>query len=241
MKTVKIISLSSLLIFVFLTSAFTPASETHSLEKAVAKKISFPEFLSHFEKVSMPFQVGLEDQWKYELPNKSKKAGKKSLEKKAPDRREMGEYLPIFSTGLYSRMGPPQVVPLARFYPNERSVAVIYMVYKRFWRANSGNYQMAIFDLKGNLINKEQSRLSEGFELARNSREETQTFIISDDGYIVKTKYKNIWRNDQQKKGVKDNQIIAYEKQGEETFYINEKGLVKAVKNYPDNSRASLD
>lgn len=253
MKAGKIWMSSVAIILVLGLSAFVPSSE-HLAPSDLPedRKTSFPEFLSHFEKVSTPFEVGLGDHWKYDqMRGTQTKATKKKMSRKDKSQSELKrsqqlrDFIPMMDIGLYSRSGPPEILPVARFYPNEQSVAVIFMTYKRFWGKHSNMFQMVIYDLKGNVIPKlnEETHDSHVFDLARCSRYETQTFSIDSHGHINKTSYKNIWKKDVDKKGAFENEVIAYEKMKTEVFRINEGGWVKVMEETPidANARASLD
>ena len=143
MKIKNLFVFASLILLVTLFSAFRPAVETTT---ETNKGESFTEFLSHFEKVELPYEITFDDFENYKQfksADKSKK-GKKQYKKSKMKSSKIGKtytdkngfihspirftkYIPEISRGRFSRRGPPRMYPVARFYPNEKMVAVIFL------------------------------------------------------------------------------------------------------------------
>lgn len=123
------------MILIFLTS-FIFVNNNPSESKIDYK---FVEFLSLFEPL--------------ELPTKSYSQEYKPVLKKVnvKERNDLQSKMMAFIPDLkmkFSRVGPPRIEPVGRFYPSEQHVAVIYKSYHPF---EEGNYseKMVIFELNG--------------------------------------------------------------------------------------------
>ena len=79
------------------------------------------------------------------------------------------------------------------------------------------------------------------FQLAQANYEESTTCRIDEQGNIWKNTYKNVWKEDLSKKGVKGNKIVDYKLAGTDVFTINDSGTVVQLKELPVDDRASLD
>lgn len=208
------------------------------------EKPDFVKFLSHFEKTATPFGAGLDQLKQYEaaINTEEEQRGKRQ----SRDRYEsFRNYIPEWHFGMYSRMGPPSVEPLARFYPSEDLVAVTYLTFRPFEFTQNLQVNLAIYDLQGNCIvttTEESPKIVEytSFPLGGTYTDITQTFTINEEGYIWKNSYKNIWKEDLADQGVLDNKIIDYELTSTEVFQFAPDGKISLVKEYPIASRASL-
>jgi len=209
---------------------------------------SFVEFLSHFPKTEMPYELKLEDM-KFTQYDRTrtmkKKISKKSIQGirvTSPIART--KYIPEVANGMFGRMGPPQVEAIARFFPNKKSIAVIYTVQNRY---NVGNkaYSLLIYDLKGNILFPEkkakQKIVYQGFPIASTGRENTVTCQIDTKGHIWKKTYENEWKEDLKIKGIMDNEITSYTLTDTEVFKVNDNGVAVQLKEFPIEDRASLD
>jgi len=194
---------------------------------------SFVEFLSHFPKIEMPYKLKLKDM------NFSKFDGTRNSKKKISKKPEV-------ATGLFGRMGPPQVEAVARFFPNKKSIAVIYTVQNRYDIGGVNKaYNLLVYDLKGKILfpekEAENKMVYQGFPLAHSGRENTVTCQIDTEGHIWKKTYENEWKEDLKVKGVMDNEIASYTLIDTEVFKVNDKGIAVQLKELPASDRASLD
>lgn len=249
MKNVFLYSLSSLFFISLLNIAFIKPQTTNIPQKEGGA--SFAEFLSHFEKVETPFAIQLGDLSTYanKKPAPKKKASQKYIKGVAQEfdktSKTMVHFIPELKHGLFSRSGPPEVLPIARFYPNDNMVAVVYMTYQEFWQKEFANYKLALFDLRGRELPladaEEKISYQRSFHLGQARYSKTQTFSIDEEGYICRNEYENLWKSPVQEVGFKNNEIIGYELKESTFFNITSAGQVEALKEYPIDSRASLD
>ena len=214
------------------------------------KKENFAEFLSHFPKIEMPFELKLED-LKPERYDRSRVASKKRISKKKGKAKfnispiARSEFIPEASFS-FGRMGPPQLEVVGRFFPNKKSIAVIYTSKSRFNIGGLGeNYHLLIYDLKGNIVfpqkEKDQKRVYAGFLLAYKNMVNTVTCQIDKEGYIWKKTYENEWEKDVKEQGYVENEITSYTITDTEIFKLNDKGIAVELKELPVTDRASLD
>ena len=219
--------------------------DTDTLQSPPIEDWAFVEFLSHFEKVENTFSIGLDDLYKYQALKQSKKSAKTKAKKSKGTLSRMStmKYIPELESRMFSRMGPPEVMPVARFYPNEKTIAIIYMTYQPFRRMSDMTFHLSFFDLKGNnLPTQKDADMEEfSFDLANVNTIDTQTFKISKDGYVWKNTYNNLWKDDINETGLFDNEIIGYDLTSTEVFKFNEKGAIEPAKEYPVDTKASLD
>ncbi|MEM6965246.1 MAG: hypothetical protein AAF573_10805 [Bacteroidota bacterium] len=270
MKIRNLTALAILILIGVLNAAFVNADKKvkSPTDRGV---ISFAQFLSYFEKTELPFEVGLDDLEQYEKFKPSSKTKKAVREMTRAEREKMAEeriaqremvraikrtdFIPEISYGRFSRMGPPTIQPVARFYPNEKSVAVVYATLPRFESDIHENYRMVIYDLKGNMIfpkskrkSKKQKQRKEnifpknrsGFELGYSTTKNTITFKIDKKGRIWKTTFENVWKEDLKKTALEENELVSFNVKDTEVFQISELGITK-LKSIPTSARASLD
>jgi len=245
-------SLSGMFLIFILSSGFVKTdAEPQNLDGG---KASFAEFLSHFEKAEMPFAVNLNNKHVYDNQKKTRTVLSQKRKTKKPqnkkDRFLMKNFIPEVKSGVFSRSGPPEVLPIARFYPNDKMIAVVYMTYFPFRNEKMSSYNLALYDLKGKRINTDKRLRNKkekhydfeyGFNLAYNNYEETQTFSIDEQGQILKKTYSNIWKNNVDETGFADNEVIGYDLKETKVFDIQMNGLVEESKSYNIDDRASLD
>ena len=134
MKFKTLIFGALLLAVAILSSGFIYPS-TMNMKKPIVTTIkdggqSFAEFLSHFPKTEMPYQLKLEDMTFSKFDRSKavkKKVSKKSMKVNLANLLiSRTKYIPEVANGMFGRMGPPQVEAIARFFPNKKSIAVIY-------------------------------------------------------------------------------------------------------------------
>lgn len=177
------------------------------------EKSSFAEFLSHFNKIELGYEVGLRDfsgtKKLLEAEQVSKKKRRKGVYKEA----RLIDHLYLVEHELYSRMGPTEILPIARFYPNEKTVAVIYIPYRAIGYSGYFNYKLAFFDLQGNVLpaaKEKNMRSTPAFFLGGSRMESAITFRIDESGRISQDHYEKIWKDDLDEKGPIDNEVIDY-------------------------------
>ena len=257
MKFKTLIFSALLLAVATLSSGFIYSSTTNVKAKTVPTAIatteakqSFAEFLSHFPKIEMPYELKLEDMTFSKYDRKQvvkKKFSKKSIKghnNTSPIART--KYIPEISMGMFGRMGPPQVDAIARFFPNKKSIAVIYTTQNRYDIGGVNKaYKLLIYDLKGKILfpTKEGNNelLYSGFPLAYSGRENTVTCQIDTEGHIWKKTYENEWKEDLKEKGVLENEITSYTLTDTEVFKVNDNGVAVQLKEFPIEDRTSLD
>ncbi|MFT5168898.1 MAG: hypothetical protein ACI8P3_004143 [Saprospiraceae bacterium] len=243
MKLKNLLSIGLIIPILIISPGFVnPNLET--LAKPQVEDWSFAEFLSHFEKVDNSFAIGLNDLQKYESLKITKKIAKTKKSKDQLSKMTFMKYIPALESSMFSRMGPPEIIPIVRFYPNEQTIAVIYMTYQPFRRISDRSFNLALFDLKGNKLPKQKEKdrsISPVFNLASANSIETQTFKFTKDGFIWKNRYENIWKKNIQEVGIHDNEIVDYKLTNTEVFQIKDNGLIEAAKEYPVDSKVSLE
>lgn len=231
MKTKFKLFSAALLVFTLITSAFVePQSVSEDLPKEGG--ISFAEFLSHFNKVELGYEVGLGDFTATKNAIEAKRKTKKKVKGKNINRSALMEYLMDVEHSMYSRMGPPEILPVARFYPDEKTVAIIYVPFRHFGKNITFTYKLACFDLKGNALPKQKDQWKTAFEVGQDARQSSITFRIDEQGNIRQNFYKKLWLKDVQEKGFFDNEVIGYELTGSKVFNIKSNGAVAEVENY---------
>lgn len=243
MKIKNLIALLGL--FVLATSA-TFSAKTKKVENPVTNGISketFVEFLSYFEKKELPFRIGLEDLEAYNGYKKNK-TNTTEANKRIGGRSTISNsnFIPGSRFSKISRMGPPELIPVARFYPNEKMIAVIYSSNLRFGSGLDKSYNMVVYDLKGNILpaaKKNESPLS--FLVAQSSVEQSITFQIDQQGRIWKNTYDNIWEENLDKKWINENAITGFEIKNTEVFELDKNGKLEQLKEIPTVAKASVN
>lgn len=242
MKITNLIALAGL--FILITSAtFSNKKEnTETTLIADTSKESFIEFLSHFEKKEMPYSLGLNELYKNAaLPSQRPQPAKLNKRKRMTSPIQNSDFIPEARFGGMSRMGPPELIPVARFYPNEKMIAVVYSSQMRFGAGLHKSYMLQLYDLKGNIIspNKEAS-FDSAHLIALSSVDESMTCTIDKKGRIWKNTYKNIWKEDVNEKGIVGNGITGHEIESTEVFELKEDGALVQLKEIPTTAKASL-
>ena len=234
------------------SQADTIAKATDSSLKLLEnRKYNFAEFLSYFTKVETPFEIQLRDMEKYQaIKNQQIEQGR--LTRTNPEASEsFRHFIPELQRKRMTRMGPPEVAPVARFYPNDKMVAVVYMHYYPFWKENV-DFRLALFDLNGNSLmtneqeaknkSKKKSKFhgawAEAFHIAHVSVENSSSFVIHSDGRIQQQHFENIWKEDIKEKGIEGNEIVDHKLARLATFQIKPNGLIEQVE--VDNRSAAV-
>ncbi len=243
MKTIRL--LSAMLILPLTFWAFVNPSNNTSEISA-----DFQKFLDYFPQKSLPFALELGDLLPDDL-NQQKETGKsltatehtgekKVVLKKMRTHRDseeyrtkaalMAEYLPDASTRRFSRMGPPEIIPVGAFALNENQIAIIYSTEHRFI-VHSNNYKLAVFSKKGKLLSER--------HIAYYDISEVTTCQINRAGIIEQRKYSNEWEKDVEEFGAIDNQLLACNEESVQFFKITPAGTIETLKDHDTNERAS--
>lgn len=265
MKFNKIFQLSCLIIIGILSTAFiqpTPVVEVPNSKKTAH---DFAEFLSHFKKVELPYSMNLEDFKQYESYKKGTQGRKsKKMRKKKINSQPAiySEFLPKTARAMFSRKGGPSNYPVARFYPNEKMIAIVYCTRDVFAGNLFQSYNLAIYNLKGEILfpkspvsnenlngsnSNSQQRVAyrdqfpEAFNIGSTSHEKTISFRIDEKGNIWKNTYDNVWKKSLKKKGYRNNQLVDFKIKDTQVFQLNDKGVVEELKAIPSDGRASLN
>lgn len=255
MKFKNLILLSSLILFTMLSTAFVEPIHEVKIEIEETLGSDFAEFLSHFEKVELPYSLSLNDLEQYDQYRNNtsgktiKKVSKKSY-KKIKGRRiyspiARSKYINEVARASFGRGGPPQIHPVARFYPTEKTIAIVYSSKMNWGGDLFKSYNLVVYDFKGNTLfpnaNSGERYFSGVFNVGATSHEETTTFKIDEQGKIWKNIYKNVWKDDLSKKGYRDNQLVDFKIKETKVFEFNEEGVAVEMKTIPFEGRASLD
>ena len=259
MKIKNLFILTSLVLLGVVFSGFVYPNLKQSKEILdKSEKLSFPKFLSYFKKTDLPYQMELKDFKKYEkfqnptIDHLTKRETPIFSQKTNTNFLPPNNFIPETNTRSLSRMGPPRIQPIAYFYPNKKSVAVVYTIVSRFRDNIYEPIRLLVYDLEGNLVfpknenqksKKKKWRRQAGgsFELGQSSIENTVTFRITEDGKIWKNEYDNIWKHDLKEKPFFENELLNFKVKNTEVFQINEQGVAEKLKTIPTDARANLD
>lgn len=250
MKVKNLIQFGCLILIGILSTAFVRPTSVVEISNSEASE--FAKFLSHFKKVELPYSMNLEDFKQYEQYKKGvkwktlQKANKKSSKLKGAvgtSAISRSRYIP--GTQGFSRMGGPNIHPVARFYPNEKMVAVVYSSKQDFVGELHKAYNLVVYNLKGDIlfpnIKNTTSPYRFEFNLGSTSHRQTVTFRFDEQGNIWKNTYDNIWKHNFKKKPYKNNQLLDFQLKDTQVFQLNEKGVAEELKAIPSEARASLN
>ena len=243
MKIKNLIALVGL--FVLATSA-TFSVKTETAEDPAMKGISdesFIEFLSQFEKKELPFNIGLEDMTEYENFNENKKSKNKVAKFSSSNSPlSRSKFLPWTQYARMSRMGRPEMAPIARFYPNEKMIAVIYSSSLSFSKGMDKSYVMVVYDMQGNVLPKSSKEdFGVSHLVAQSGVSQSVTCHIDKKGRVWKNKYKNIWKEDLDKKWINENELTGFEITDTEVFELDKNGKLEKLKEVPSVAKACLN
>lgn len=234
MKIKSIIALVSLLSLTIVSTAFVHKPNPPK----VIEKESFLEFLSQFKKVELPFSIGLNDFEGYQDFRDSKSKSTTKSGNKAGIKTT--QFIPESRAGKFSRMGPPTLTPIARFYPNDKMVAVVYSSNQRFGGNLKTTYELLLYDLNGNILPKQQEKLALGrsFNIAYSSFDKSMTCTIDAAGNISQTEYENVWKKDVHEYGIEGNKLVDFKPGKTTAFKLDSKGALNETKYAATASRA---
>lgn len=200
---------------------------------------TFIEFLSHFEKVDLPFSYGLS---KFDGYDKIGRGKLSKINNRSFSPISSSGFIPDTYTMLMGRMGRPTILPIARFYPSENMVAVVYSVESSFSSGISKDIKMICYDLQGNILNEmEKGDLQMINRISFSSPEKTATCTIDENGYVWINTYENCWRENVRTAGIRNNELLDFNLTNTDVFKINEKGAMIQLGQYPITTRASLN
>ncbi len=184
------------------------------VENGGDRQQKFLEFLSYFEKVSLPYALELN-----ELPyNKiSKNAKLDNLNDQGKSQGFYGiaqAFLPLDRIGKFSRIGRPIIQPVARFFPDDKTVAVIYKSSMQFSSYLMNEYTIAYYDLKGNLFGRSKKRAAfkNYQQIGFTNMHQSQIFTIFPSGKIETVLYNNHWEKKLNKVAIEQNKVVGFRK-----------------------------
>lgn len=178
----------------FLSSGFVK-HDTSIIDDAGQQR-DFLELLSHFEKVSLPFSMDLKN---YEQKHFSRASIKKrrAINKVNSDFTQLADkFIPSSKHRKFSRMGRSIIEPVARFYPDDLTVGIVYSSKLQFGGEMMADYFIGYYDFKGNLLgrtSKKRIRQSD-FRIGFTNMQHVQTFTILPSGKITTTFYDTHWK-----------------------------------------------
>jgi hypothetical protein len=238
MKIKSIIATLGLALLAVASTAFVQKTPQKTSPLEAAEKEAFLQYLSQFKKVELPYSIGLDNFKGYE--NYLGKPIKKTVAKPNVVRIKATPFLPESNAGKFSRMGPPTLEAIARFYPNDQMVAVVYSSKPPFGGEEHLNYRMVVYDLNGNILPKQKDKLAyrQAFDLAYSSTDKTMTCTIDASGNISQGTYTNQWLKDLYKHGMEDNKITGVKQEKTSNYRLNSRGEFVESKHGAIASRA---
>ncbi len=211
----------------------------------VAYEPSFAEFLSHFEKTSLPFAVKLSDLKGAHIKTLAHSKPRKINYRKKNNNAAFGtRFIPELAFGGgFSRMGPPKIEPVARFYPNEDMVAVIYTSLHNFGYG-AKSYNLVIYNLQGEIVfpkmEEDHYRLS-GYNIGGKWPQKTVTSQIDETGYVWTKTFENQFEKDVKVEDQYKSPVIGFKLSNTEVLNLNSKSDLRAIKEYPSTAHVSID
>lgn len=216
-------------ILFFLGSSFV---NKETAEKDGDQQKKFLNYLSYFEKVSLPYSLNFED-LPYNKSNSGGLSGKLSESKKDRIFYDIAEsFLPINQTGRFSRLGRPILRAVARFFPDDKTVAVVYSRSLPFSDPIMKNYFIAYYDLKGNLLGntKKQYTYNNHQLIGFTKLQHTQLFTILPSGKIEVVLYANHWEKELSTVAISENKLLGFKKQKQLTYEVSNQQGIQEVK-----------
>ena len=217
-------------------------SKTQSTIEEENKQMQFIELLSYFENKMLPLEILPQSMEEYGSSKTKTSAVLSSAQLAKVDTREFRTITQKFIPGLmalkFSRMGPPLIVPVARYYPSEETVAIIYELRHRYSSPNNRSFYLSYYDLKGNLLNQHEvknnkrkvKKLETDFLVASISYLETRNLKIDKWGTIQIDLFENNWEQDPKKVSMEDNQFLALTKVKQERYELHpQRGIIDKV------------
>ncbi len=187
------------------------------------KKKDFYTFLSYFDKSELPLEIkcsDFEDSKFIQLKTKRKSIKNPLLQ---------SDFIPSYPIGSFSRMGPPTLEAVNRFYPADNQVAVIYSSRPQYGAYNKSFY-MIIYDFNGNILSKDFREEPGAILIASSTAENVKTASIDEQRNIKTTDYEITWKYDLSKIRINENEIMSYNKISSAISKIEDKGTVSEFK-----------
>jgi len=241
MKTKTIFYPLALLAFLVIGSSFSNSENINNEVEPKIENESFAKYLSHFEKVSLPFGIKIEPEVN---PHDFASQHLSTINRKREKIAEAWNYTSTEMRFRLSRMGPPVIIPIARFYLDGDKIATVIRKQLEMHIPNNYEYKMVVYDLKGNILSKNEklnNRNPAGLTLASTNTRSTQSFTISESGIISIKSFKKIWEKDLKENGVRNNSVKEYLFTGLEAHQIKNDGSILEVNSNLMNTRASID
>lgn len=201
--------------------------ESYKTDVKIEGSKQFAEFLSCFQKVDYPSDISYTQIKKYQEEYLSKR--KMILKKGTASQKTFRTYIPEVGLGQFSRLGPPKVQPLARFYIDDKTIAVTYLLHRQFDNS-SFSIHMVTYDLCGkpkNVVEDLRPLKFESVLIARSSPTETMLCEFKNQKELVVTTYSNVWEKDISEAGLLNNSIIYMNKKKMERITITKSGTYK--------------
>jgi len=213
-------SIVFLILTFFISSGFVSFSK--NLKKETERQQKFLEFLSHFDKVSLPYKLELQTIESFQSLHNAKIKTNLISEGQNKFTKVAQEFLPSIRFGRFSRMGQPIIHPMARFFPDDKTVAVIYKTKMRYGSPVMNDYMLAYYDLKGNLLGttkKKRSLLSDQ-RIGFTNFQHTQVFTIYPSGKIETVLYDNHWKEKIGSGAMEKNELLGFKKVKEVNYQL---------------------
>jgi hypothetical protein len=256
MKTKNIFYPIALFAFLIIGSSFSNSENINNRVEPKIENESFAKYLSHFEKVSLPFEMGLDEtdvMIHYGVGIKDLKrlgVSKKEAKKigfKIEEDQKVDEVWGYHPTVLFSRRsGPPIIIPIARFYVDEDKIATVIRKQQDNFARGFHEYKLVMYDLKGNVLTEPKTRSginidSQSITIVSGSPQKAESFYIDKNGIIKTDSYKKVWEKDVSKSGYKGNSVKEYDYTHSLAYEINKDGSIVEINPYLINTRACID
>jgi len=204
------------IVFLMLTFLLSSGFVNYSnlAKKEAARQQQFLEFLSHFDKVTLPYKLDLASIDCYKNLNRKSIAKRKNSPENNQFYQLTNEFLPSVRGGKFSRMGRPIIQPMARFFPDDQTVAVIYNSRSQYTHQMRNDYMLAYYDLKGNLLGKTKKKRfhMNDQRIGFTNLHYTQVFTIFPSGKIETIFYDNQWKEKVNSIDQEKNELLGFKK-----------------------------
>lgn len=187
----------------------------------------FVEFLNHFEKTELPYEVTLKDVESIKNQELDYDHEKNNFLLTKISNEDSDKY-------KFSRTGPPIVIPLKRFNPTANTIAVSYVIRNNFSKMFPV-VMVAIYNLKGKLLSLGEGKRGKfrntnyKIILSQNDYKQTQSFLITNNGLAQVTSYELVWKKDVSKHGTYENEITSKKLIGQETLRFQDDGKLVSI------------
>lgn len=230
-------SIVFLILTIFISSGFV--SYSNFADKEAEKKQKFLEYLSYFEKVSLPYKLDLQTIECFDFTNTKRKKHTKISAKddkfykvaQAFYAQLRKEHSAPFFLGRFSRMGRPIIEPMARFYPDDETVAVIYKSSMQFANPIMTDYYLSYYDLKGNPVGRSKKNLSSASDqrIGFTNLHHTQVFTIFPSGKIETVFYDNHWKAKVGSIAIEKNELLGFKKVKEINYQLDSRQGIQEI------------